>query len=88
MNSPVLIHTSSIPFVRTISDDGSSEWVNVLVPGIGDCQVQRCDLEIENDVGFAQGSCPLLALTLDFIFVLTLMKWTAYSHLSRPLELR
>lgn len=30
--------------VRAFSDDGQSEWVNVLIPGYGRCQVKRSDL--------------------------------------------
>ncbi|KAL3664401.1 hypothetical protein V7S43_010726 [Phytophthora oleae] len=35
---------SSLPPVRTFSDDGKSEWVNALVPGYGNCYVRRDDL--------------------------------------------
>ncbi|KAG7390465.1 hypothetical protein PHYBOEH_007035 [Phytophthora boehmeriae] len=35
---------SPIQFVRTFSDCGKGKWVNVLVPGLGRCQVQRDDL--------------------------------------------
>ncbi|EGZ08129.1 hypothetical protein PHYSODRAFT_306185 [Phytophthora sojae] len=38
---------SDIPFVRTFSDDGTSEWVDAIIPGLGQCQVQRDDLEID-----------------------------------------
>ncbi|OWZ21817.1 hypothetical protein PHMEG_0003567 [Phytophthora megakarya] len=35
---------SAVDSVRTFSDDGKSEWVNVLVPGYGWCHVRRGDL--------------------------------------------
>ncbi|KAF4046179.1 hypothetical protein GN244_ATG01406 [Phytophthora infestans] len=35
---------SSLPFAQTFSDDGESEWVNVMIPGYGHCQVQRENL--------------------------------------------
>ncbi|OWY97980.1 hypothetical protein PHMEG_00031368 [Phytophthora megakarya] len=30
-----------IPFVRTLRDDGASGWVDVIIPGLAWCQVQR-----------------------------------------------
>ncbi|OWZ19729.1 hypothetical protein PHMEG_0005982 [Phytophthora megakarya] len=41
-----LVHTfdSKVPFVLTYSDDGMSEWVEVLVPGYGKCEVQRTNI--------------------------------------------
>ncbi|EGZ08108.1 hypothetical protein PHYSODRAFT_339961 [Phytophthora sojae] len=50
---------SDIPFVRTFSDDGTSEWVDAIIPGLGQCQVQRDDLEVqatsEDGVGDSNG---------------------------------
>ncbi|ETI54160.1 hypothetical protein F443_02988 [Phytophthora nicotianae P1569] len=42
--SQLLTTSSSTPYVPTINDDGASEWVNMLLPGYGRCQVQRSDL--------------------------------------------
>lgn len=36
-----LVLEEPVPFARTFSDDGESEWVDVLLPGFGRCQVQR-----------------------------------------------
>ncbi|EGZ05610.1 hypothetical protein PHYSODRAFT_320146 [Phytophthora sojae] len=46
-------HTGSIirRDVRTVSDDGSSSWIDCIVPGYGRCQVQRCDLVLDGDGG-------------------------------------
>ncbi|KAG2784946.1 hypothetical protein Pcac1_g5642 [Phytophthora cactorum] len=46
---------SPISFVRTFSDDGVSEWVNVLIPGYGHCQVQRKNLEFYEPSGANSG---------------------------------
>ncbi|KAG6961115.1 hypothetical protein JG687_00007837 [Phytophthora cactorum] len=46
---------SPISFVRTFSDDGASEWVNVLIPGYGHCQVQRENLEFYEPSGANSG---------------------------------
>lgn len=35
---------------RTFSDDGKSEWVDVLVPGYGRCQVQRDNLTFVEEI--------------------------------------
>lgn len=43
---------SPVRFVRTFSDDGESEWVDVVIPGYGRCQAQRKDLN------FVQDCCP------------------------------
>ncbi|KAE9019518.1 hypothetical protein PR003_g13433 [Phytophthora rubi] len=36
---------SPVRFIRTCSDDGESEWVNVIIPGYGRCEAQREDLK-------------------------------------------
>ncbi|KAE9311333.1 hypothetical protein PF008_g20232 [Phytophthora fragariae] len=41
----------AIPFVRTFSDDGSSTWVDAIVPGLGRCKVQRDNLEFQTADG-------------------------------------
>ncbi|KAF1786287.1 hypothetical protein GQ600_20907 [Phytophthora cactorum] len=33
-----------VPYLRTFSDDGKSELVNVMIPGFGRCLVKRTDL--------------------------------------------
>lgn len=47
----LFVHTdlSYLVQIRTFSDDGVSEWVNVLVPGYGRCQVKRSDLNFDGD---------------------------------------
>ncbi|OWZ18497.1 hypothetical protein PHMEG_0007399, partial [Phytophthora megakarya] len=40
-----LLFPFSVPSVLTFSDDGVSEWVNVLIPGYGRGQVQRVNLQ-------------------------------------------
>ncbi|ETI55773.1 hypothetical protein F443_01586 [Phytophthora nicotianae P1569] len=45
LDSDLLSIPSPVSFVRTFSDDGVSEWVNVVIPGYGHCQVQRENLE-------------------------------------------
>ncbi|OWY94609.1 hypothetical protein PHMEG_00035610, partial [Phytophthora megakarya] len=56
----------SIPFVLTFSDDGVSEWVNVLVPGYGRCQVQRDNLEFHETSEYETRPC-LKTLKIGFI---------------------
>ncbi|OWZ12117.1 hypothetical protein PHMEG_00014768 [Phytophthora megakarya] len=53
-----------MPFVRTFSDDGKSEWVNVLVPGFGRCQVQRCNLEFNDEVDVGSGGVTSLQIDI------------------------
>lgn len=48
-----------------LSDDGSSEWVDVLVPGIGFCKVQRSDLGV-CDHGKNSDLQPNLELEIHF----------------------
>ncbi|OWZ09968.1 hypothetical protein PHMEG_00017252 [Phytophthora megakarya] len=62
VDSSHLIFEYPTQFIRTFSDDGTSEWVNVLVPGFGRCQVQRCNLEFTAPV--ANGSGGLTSLTI------------------------
>ncbi|KAE9311582.1 hypothetical protein PF008_g20180 [Phytophthora fragariae] len=63
--SPVLSFPSPIRFVRTFSDDGESEWVDVLVPALGRCQVQRDDL-ILDDIDANDGPTALTSLAIQF----------------------
>ncbi|EGZ23602.1 hypothetical protein PHYSODRAFT_295929 [Phytophthora sojae] len=44
-----LTFTSCRFLLHTFSDDGSSEWVNVLVPGFGRCLVRRSDLVFKSE---------------------------------------
>ncbi|OWZ07966.1 hypothetical protein PHMEG_00019564 [Phytophthora megakarya] len=65
LNSEVLSFPCSTPHVRTFSDNGESEWVNVIIPGYGRCQVQRENLvfhESRNQDLF----CPLQSLEIGF----------------------
>lgn len=39
-----------VPFVRTVSDDGKSTWVDSIVPGYGRCRVQRRDLVFDDAI--------------------------------------
>lgn len=57
--------TSSVSPVRTFSDDGVSEWVDVLVPGYGHCRVRRVDLLFEDNEKRPQ-RCAFNSLTLKF----------------------
>ncbi|KAF1779760.1 hypothetical protein GQ600_22310 [Phytophthora cactorum] len=45
-----------IPFVRTFSDDGESEWNNTMVLGCGRRQVQRKDLDFACNTGESDGT--------------------------------
>ncbi|EGZ08107.1 hypothetical protein PHYSODRAFT_255883 [Phytophthora sojae] len=38
---------AAVQFVRTFSDDGTSTWVDAIIPGLGRCQVLRDDLEFQ-----------------------------------------
>ncbi|OWZ12225.1 hypothetical protein PHMEG_00014651, partial [Phytophthora megakarya] len=51
-----------IEFIRTFSDDGKSEWINVLVPGFGRCQVQRSHLEFSAATNNDSGGVTTLTL--------------------------
>lgn len=52
--------------VRIFSDDGSSEWVDVIVPGFGRCQVQRDELQFNEASTVETSSSGLTSLTLSF----------------------
>ncbi|EGZ08120.1 hypothetical protein PHYSODRAFT_288802 [Phytophthora sojae] len=38
---------AAVQFVRTFSDDGTSTWVDAIIPGLGRCQVLRDDLKFQ-----------------------------------------
>ncbi|OWZ03849.1 hypothetical protein PHMEG_00024352 [Phytophthora megakarya] len=67
VDSSHLIFEYPTQFIRTFSDDGTSEWVNVLVPGFGRCQVQRCNLEFTAAV--TNGSGGLTSLSIGVIMM-------------------
>jgi len=52
--------------VRTFGVDGTSEWVNALVPGFGRCQVERQNLEFRELSDAGGGASSLTSLTLSF----------------------
>lgn len=53
--------------VRTFSDDGVSDWVNVVVPGYGWCQVQRNELTANERTNEIDDCSPRLSsLTIGF----------------------
>lgn len=52
--------------MRTSSDDGQSEWVNVLVPGCGECQVKRSDLTFDCDSSAGALGGEITALSVRF----------------------
>ncbi|GMF23870.1 unnamed protein product [Phytophthora lilii] len=54
-------------FVRTFSDDGSSTWVNVVIPGFGRCQVQRNDLQFQQVSATAASSSKLMSVQIGFV---------------------
>ncbi|KAG7379590.1 hypothetical protein PHYPSEUDO_008435 [Phytophthora pseudosyringae] len=59
-----LTFTSCRFLLHTFGDDGSSEWVNVIVPGFGRCRVRRSDLVFQ-PVRAAEAKRPsLTSLTL------------------------
>lgn len=66
-DSPPLTFESTLPLVRTFSDDGESEFVNVMIPGCGRCQVQRSDLEFaqHNIEKISEGGVSSLTLRFD-----------------------
>ncbi|KAE8990896.1 hypothetical protein PF002_g20994 [Phytophthora fragariae] len=57
---------SEIPFVRTFSDDGKSEWVDVLIPGYGRCKVKRADLVFNSSSAACCGSGGVTSLKIGF----------------------
>lgn len=64
LDSPALTFPLPIQSVRTFSDDGRSEWVNVIVPGCGRCQVRRTDLTFYELV--PPRDAALISLTIEF----------------------
>lgn len=60
VNIPMTLHG-----LRTFSDDGASEWVNVLVPGLGHCLVQRHALTFD-ELPTTQATTGVTALTIEF----------------------
>lgn len=67
-NHQPLICVSPIEHVRTFSDDGESEWVNVLVPGYGRCRVQLFDLVFDCDSSRDTLSSEITSLPIQFSF--------------------
>ncbi|OWZ12361.1 hypothetical protein PHMEG_00014497 [Phytophthora megakarya] len=65
-SSNELIFSKALNCVRTFSDDGESEWVNVLVPGYGRCQVLRSDLTFQNSKLSNVGSGGVTTLKIGF----------------------
>ncbi|KAF4028385.1 hypothetical protein GN244_ATG19942 [Phytophthora infestans] len=59
-----LTFETPITSARIFGDDGSSEWVNVLVPGYGRCYVQRTDLELQDTSPVSAGG--VTDLKIDF----------------------
>ncbi|KAG7379593.1 hypothetical protein PHYPSEUDO_008438 [Phytophthora pseudosyringae] len=66
-DSHTLTYDFPVPFVRTFSDDGRSEWVNILVPGLGRCQAQRSNLVFKDPVEVEDNPAGLISLTLHFM---------------------
>ncbi|KAE8977036.1 hypothetical protein PR001_g25243 [Phytophthora rubi] len=64
-SSPI---TPALPIssVRTFSDDGESQLVNVMIPGFGHCQVQRRDLVFAQTNLVRASSRGVTSLTLSF----------------------
>ncbi|KAF1789709.1 hypothetical protein GQ600_9701 [Phytophthora cactorum] len=59
-----LTFTSCRFLLHTFGDDGSSEWVNVIVPGFGRCRVRRSDLVLKPVRNAASKRSALTSLTL------------------------
>lgn len=57
---------SPIHHVRTFSDDGTSEWINALVPGFGRCHVQRASLIFDDSTVALPPSRQLTSLRIHF----------------------
>lgn len=64
-----IVLESPIPSVRVFSDDGKSEWVNVLIPGFGRCHVERKNLEFTPSSTVPSTSCGLTSLEIRFVSV-------------------
>ncbi|KAE8915161.1 hypothetical protein PF003_g428 [Phytophthora fragariae] len=65
LDSRLLTLEAPIPLVRTFSDDGESEWINVLVPGFGRCQVQRSNLDFASDVDVDNSTSCIISLVIS-----------------------
>ncbi|KAK1942846.1 hypothetical protein P3T76_005483 [Phytophthora citrophthora] len=63
---PTFSLSSSTPLVRTFLDDGASEWVYTLIPGYGQCQVQRENLEFHGS-GATSSSPRISELKVEFV---------------------
>ncbi|KAJ8558968.1 hypothetical protein ON010_g8481 [Phytophthora cinnamomi] len=57
---------SPVRFVRTFSDDGRSDWVNVVIPGYGRCQARRADLNFVEKITAYSVPPTLTSLQLPF----------------------
>ncbi|KAE9006980.1 hypothetical protein PF011_g11329 [Phytophthora fragariae] len=57
---------SAVRGVRTFSDDGESEWVDAIVPGMGRCQVLRDDLVFDLASAIPTHTGALKSLTIGF----------------------
>ncbi|KAK1942585.1 hypothetical protein P3T76_006084 [Phytophthora citrophthora] len=66
MECPPVKFSGAVPYVRTLSDDGKSDLVNVLIPGFGRCLVNREDLVPGQDQQPNGCSWGLKSLTLQF----------------------
>lgn len=65
-NSKPLAFDEPVESVRTFSDDGVSEWVDVLVPGLGRCQVQRNSLVFDESTSLLSPPHDIRALLVEF----------------------
>ncbi|KAG7378875.1 hypothetical protein PHYPSEUDO_009411 [Phytophthora pseudosyringae] len=66
MGSHPVKFSAAVPYVRTFSDDGKSELVNVLIPGFGRCLVKRADLVIQQVPQITYSTFGLKSLTIRF----------------------
>ncbi|GMF24795.1 unnamed protein product [Phytophthora lilii] len=57
---------SAIRCVRTFSDDGESDWVYAIIPGLGKCQVQRDELTFDLASSIETRPSTLKTLTISF----------------------
>ncbi|OWZ08738.1 hypothetical protein PHMEG_00018669, partial [Phytophthora megakarya] len=57
---------AAIRCVRTFSDDGDSEWMNAMIPGLGRCHVQRDDLMFDLSGVIETRPGALKTLTIGF----------------------
>ncbi|KAG7381438.1 hypothetical protein PHYPSEUDO_006016 [Phytophthora pseudosyringae] len=65
MSSSELRFPTATNSVRTFSDDGTSKWVNVLIPGYGRCHVRRTDLMFDTE-SISDGSGGVTTLKIGF----------------------